>query len=102
MVDEAKRCPGCLGELNAITWSQKGYWLDIHCPGCSHFEMVDHLVKLMRKRVNLTPDQNKYLPDLPAYIRSESQEGNTPRLDDDWSAYVREWKHRQRRTKSTP
>ena len=102
MVDEAKQCPSCLGELNSIAWSQKGYWYEIDCPECGRFEMADHLVKLMRKRENLTPDQIKHIPYLSAYIRSETQEGKTPRLDDNWSGHVRDWKHRQRQKKRTP
>jgi hypothetical protein len=57
MVDEAKQCPSCLGELTSITWAQKGYWHKIDCPQCGLFEMADYIVKLMRKRGKRTAEQ---------------------------------------------
>ena len=101
MVDEARRCPVCLLELTSITW-QDDAWDKIECAHCGEFAMNGDLVQQLRRRENLTPDQLRYLPVLPAYIRSENHEGRKPRIGLDWSASVRDWELRQRRTKSTP
>jgi len=101
MVDEAKRCPVCLLELTAITW-QNDAWDKIECSHCGNFSMTGYLVQQLRRREKLTPDQLRYLPVLPAYIRSENHEGRKPRVGVDWSAYVRDWEHRQHQKKRTP
>jgi hypothetical protein len=101
MVDEAKRCPVCLLELISITWQDES-WDKIECAHCGNFAMNGYLVQQMRRREHLTPAHLRYLPVLPAYIRSENHEGRTPRVERDWSTAVREWEQRRLRTKRIP
>jgi hypothetical protein len=95
MIDEAKQCPACLFENASITRIPGQEWDKIECPQCGPFEMSGFLVRLLRKRDNLTLEEMKYVPYLSAYIHSETQAGKAPRLEDTWSAYVREWHYRQ-------
>lgn len=101
-MNETQKCPICLFDVAEISPAQQiGDGVRVECKDCGRYEMEGSTVKrFLEKKQDFTPHEEQFFPDLPKYIQSKNQEGSTPELGPNWTAYVRAWKQQERQRHS--